>query len=159
MAGVRVTTNIDAPREVCFDLARDIDFHVRSLQHTGERAVAGVTSGLIGLGESVTWKGRHLGVRQRLTAEVTAFNRPHYFQDRMTHGAFARFEHDHYFDETSDGRTVMRDVVRFASPRWVLGRVIDRLILRHYLSRLLAERGQAIKAEAERRAGNGEGRD
>jgi len=68
MAKVRIVTKIAAPIGVCFNLARDIDFHTRSLRDTGERAVGGRTSGLIGLGESVTWEARHLGVRQRLTA-------------------------------------------------------------------------------------------
>lgn len=74
MAVIRIVTTIAAPIERCFDLARDVDFHTRSLEATGERAVAGRTSGLIGLGESVTWKARHLGVRRRFTAEVTAFD-------------------------------------------------------------------------------------
>src|SRR5205085_2742312 len=81
-----------------FDLARDIDFHTRSLAGTGERAVAGRTAGLIELGESVTWEARHLGVRQRFTARVTALARPVYFRDEMTAGAFRTFAHDHRFE-------------------------------------------------------------
>jgi hypothetical protein len=56
MATFRIVTTIAAPIEVCFDLARDIDFHTGSLEGTGERALAGRTSGLIGLGKSVTWE-------------------------------------------------------------------------------------------------------
>ena len=41
MATIKIVTVIDAPIEICFDLARDIDFHVRSMAETGERAVAG----------------------------------------------------------------------------------------------------------------------
>jgi hypothetical protein len=51
MPTTRIVTPIAAPIERCFDLARDIDFHTKSLDHTGEKAVAGRTSGLIGLGE------------------------------------------------------------------------------------------------------------
>ena len=87
MARFRINTAINAPPEVCFDLARDIDFHTRSLSHTGERAIAGRTTGLIDLGESVTWEARHLGIRQQLTSKVTAFDRPTYFRDEMTRGA------------------------------------------------------------------------
>ena len=36
--------------------------------------------------------------RQRLTAEVTVFDRPAYFRDVMTRGAFRSFAHDHRFD-------------------------------------------------------------
>lgn len=140
MAAVRVVTTIAAPVEVCFDLARDIDFHTRSMAATGERAVAGRTSGLIELGESVTWEARHLGVRQRLTAEITAFDRPTHFRDVMTSGAFRAFAHDHFF-EARDDRTVMTDAIEFRSPFGPLGWLVDRLYLTGYLRRLLAERG------------------
>jgi len=62
---------INAPTERCFDLARDIAFHQRSVAHTAERAIGGVTGGLIALGETVTWEATHFGVRQRLTVRIT----------------------------------------------------------------------------------------
>ena len=148
MAKFRIVTEIAAPIEVCFDLARDIDFHTRSLEGTGERAIAGRTTGLIGLGESVTWEARHLGVRQRLTVDVTAFDRPAYFRDVMTRGAFRSFAHDHRF-ETRDGRAVMTDEVEFRSPLGPLGWLVDRMFMTGYLRRLLEGRCQAIKGQAE----------
>ncbi len=148
MPVIRIVTVIDAPIGVCFDLARDIDFHTESLGATGERAVAGRTSGLIGHGESVTWEGRHLGVRQRLTAEITVFERPFYFRDVMTAGAFRSFAHDHRFEER-DGRTVMTDVVEFRSPLGPVGWLVDRLFMTGYLRRLLGGRCLAIKQRAE----------
>lgn len=143
MATFRIVTTIAAPIELCFDLARDIDFHTRSLGHTGERAVAGRTSGLIGLGESVTWEARHLGVRQRLTSEITAFDSPTYFRDVMTRGAFQSFAHDHRFEAVS-GVTVMTDDLEFRSPLGPLGALVDWVFMTGYLRRLLdrfAKRG------------------
>lgn len=148
MTTFRIVTEIAAPVEVCFDLARDIDFHTRSLGDTGERAVAGRISGLIGLGEAVTWEARHLGVRQRLTSKVTAFDRPTYLRDVMTRGAFRSFAHDHRF-EARDGVTVMTDEVEFRSPLGPVGWLVDRLFMAGYLRRLLEGRSQAIKREAE----------
>ncbi len=148
MATFRIVTEVAAPVEVCFDLARDIDFHTRSLGDTGERAVAGRTSGLIGLGESVTWEARHLGVRQRLTAEVTAFDRPAYFRDVMTRGAFRSFAHDHRF-EARGALTVVTDDVEFRSPLGPLGWLVDQVFMAGYLRRLLVGRCQALKREAE----------
>ncbi len=148
MPVIRIVTAIDAPIGVCFDVARDIDFHAESLATTGERAVAGRTSGLIGPGEWVTWEGRHLGIRQRLTAKITAFERPFYFRDVMTAGAFRSFAHDHRF-EGRDGRTVMTDVVEFRSPLGPAGWLADRLCLAGYLRRLLGGRCTAIKQRAE----------
>lgn len=148
MPRFRIITVIAAPIHVCFDLARDIDFHTRSLEGTGERAVGGRTTGLIGLGESVTWEARHLGIRQRLTAEVTVLDCPNYFRDVMTAGAFDSFAHDHRF-EVRDGHTVMTDEVEFKSPFGPIGWLVDRLFMTDYLRRLLEDRGQAIKREAE----------
>ena len=148
MARFRIITRINAPIEVCFDLARDIDFHTRSLSHTSERAIAGRTTGLIELGESVTWEARHLNIRQQLTSKVTAFDRPTYFRDEMTRGAFRSFTHDHRFDDHS-GTTVMTDDVQFRSPLGPLGWLVDVVFLTRYLQRLLETRCEAIKRQAE----------
>src|SRR5262249_24020872 len=121
----------------------------RSLEGTGERAVAGRTTGLIGLGESVTLEARHLGVRQRLTAELTVFECPTYFRDVMTAGAFRSFTHDHRFVARAGG-AVMSDEVEFRSPLGPLGWLADYLYITGYLRRLLEARCQAIKREAER---------
>jgi ligand-binding SRPBCC domain-containing protein len=146
---IRLSTHIAAPRERVFDLARSIDLHTRSLDWTGEEPVAGRMSGLIGLGETVTWRARHLGVRQRLTSRISAYDRPAYFQDVMVHGAFAWMEHDHWFDVTPDGGTVLRDDFRFAAPLGVLGRIAETLLLRRYMTRFLERRNAVIKRVAE----------
>jgi ligand-binding SRPBCC domain-containing protein len=148
-----MATNIAAPIERCFDLARDIDFHAESLAATGERAVGGRTSGLIELGETVTWEARHLGVTQRFTSKITAFDRPRYFRDEMVRGAFKEYRHDHWFEER-DGETVMTDEVAFRSPLGPLGRLADWLFLAGYMRRLLEGRSLAIKLEAERSRGD-----
>ncbi len=150
MYTLRVTTRIAAPPPRCFDLARDVDAHLRSAADTGERVVAGRTTGLLELGDAVTFEARHLGVRQRLSAVVTAFDRPRHFQDRMTAGAFRSMQHDHHFDRTPDGGTVMVDVVRFAAPLGPVGWVAERLVLAGHLRRFLTRRGLALKAAAER---------
>ena len=73
---IRLETFIHAPVELCFDLSRNVDVHMASTNHTGERAVAGVTSGMMSLGDEVTWEARHFGILQRLTSKITAFERP-----------------------------------------------------------------------------------
>jgi len=147
---IRIETWIGAPPERCFDAARDLDLHLRSLAHTGERAVGGRTSGLIELGEEVTWRARHFMVTQHFTSRITAFDRPHYFQDTMQRGAFRSFVHDHFF-ESSDGRTKMIDLLAFAAPFGILGRIAEKVVLRRYLERLLTSRAATIKEAAESR--------
>ena len=141
---IEVVTRIAAPIERCFDAARDLDLHLQSMKHTGETAVAGRTSGLIELGETVTWRARHFGVTQHFTSKITAFDRPRYFQDSMVRGAFASFVHDHFF-EAKDGETVMTDVVELRSPLGFLGRIVDRLFLGRYMHRLIEQRARGIR--------------
>ena len=148
MPVIELATSISAPVERVFDLARSIDLHTDSTSGTGERAVAGVTSGLIGPGQEVTWRARHFGIRQSLTVRVTVFERPTHFADAMLRGAFSRMEHHHYFEQAADG-TTMRDVFSFQSPLGIFGRIADFLFLTRYMKSFLIERNRVIKATAE----------
>jgi ligand-binding SRPBCC domain-containing protein len=145
---IRTSIEIHAPAEICFDLARSVDAHVESTAGTGERVVAGRTSGLLELGESVTWRARHFGVTQELTSRITASERPRHFRDEMVKGAFARIIHDHYFESSSAG-TRMIDVFEFAAPFGLIGRFAEVLVLRRYMRRLLEERNRVLKRMAE----------
>ena len=95
MPVIQLSTFIAAPIERVFDLARSIDLHTDSTSRTGERAVSGITSGLIGPEQEVTWRARHFGVWQSLTVRVTAFERPTHFADAMLRGAFRRMRTRH----------------------------------------------------------------
>jgi hypothetical protein len=66
-----VVTRARVPVERLFDQSLSIDAHIESMARSGERAIAGVTSGLIGLGETVTWSARQFGWRFRMTSETT----------------------------------------------------------------------------------------
>jgi ligand-binding SRPBCC domain-containing protein len=152
MITLNETTIITAPIDRCFDLARSVEVHLAGNTHFGEQAVAlsGTrTSGLLGLGDSVTWRARHFLVRQRLTSEITAFDRPAYFQDTMLRGAFRSMQHDHHFRVLSDGRCEMLDVFRFAAPIPALGRIAEALVLRGYMQSLLRERNAILQQIAE----------
>jgi ligand-binding SRPBCC domain-containing protein len=144
-------TLIAAPIARCFDLARSVEVHLAGNTHFGEQAVAeaGATSGLLALGDTVTWRARHFCVRQRLTSQITAFKPPHYFQDTMLRGAFHSMRHDHYFHALPDATTEMRDVFRFTAPVPLLGQLAERLVLRRYMQALLHERNAVIKLIAE----------
>jgi ligand-binding SRPBCC domain-containing protein len=143
-----LSTRIDAPIECCFDLSRSIDLHIASTDGTGGRAIAGVTSGLIGPGQEVTWSGRHFGFVIRHTSRITAYEFPCYFQDSMLRGAFHSYCHDHYF-ATCNGGTLMKDVVRFSAPYGLLGRIVERLAVERHMRRLLERRNLHIKHTAE----------
>lgn len=145
---IELETFIQADIEIVFDLARSIDLHKISTQHTNEDAIAGRTSGLIKLGESVTWRAKHFGVYQTLTSQITAFDRPNHFTDEMTKGAFKGFNHQHLFKVVNNG-TVIIDIFDYQSPLGILGQAADVLFLKNYMTNLLKQRNSIIKEFAE----------
>jgi ligand-binding SRPBCC domain-containing protein len=155
VATIRVETFIDAPMEVCFDLARDIRVHEQTTGHTNERVVSLLRNGvesdssLLELGDVVTFEAKHLGVRQRLTSRIVSFD-PFEFCDEMQKGAFKELKHVHRF-ESKDGGTLMTDILEFRSPFGVLGRLVDVVFLAAYMRRFITRRGLELKRLAEER--------
>lgn len=145
---IQTSIEISAPIETVFDLARSVDLHIHSTAQTKERAVAGVTSGLLGLGDTVTWEATHFFIRQRLTVEINQFGRPNYFRDSMVKGIFKHFDHDHYF-EANGSTTRMRDVFGYSSPYGVLGNIANVLLVHRHIRKLLETRNEIIKQIAE----------
>ncbi|WP_034040186.1 SRPBCC family protein [Wocania ichthyoenteri] len=145
---IEIETEIKADIKTCFDLARNIDFHQESLKYSNEKAIAGKTSGLIGLGEWVSWEAKHLGFVQHLTSKITEFDAPNFFVDEMVFGAFKSFRHEHIFCE-SKNETIMIDKFNFEAPYGILGQFINWLFLKRYMRKLLKTRSQFLKQTAE----------
>ena len=93
MATIVMETIINASQQRCFDLARSIDLHLQSTVSTGERVVAGKTSGLVELSDEITWEATHFGVRQRLTVKIIEMSHYTSFTDCMVMGAFKSMNH------------------------------------------------------------------
>jgi ligand-binding SRPBCC domain-containing protein len=139
------TTRTSMPKPELFDLARSIDAHKDSMARSREDAVAGVRSGLISLGEQVTWRAWHFGVPIRMTSRITEMEAPDYFVDEQVKGPFRRFRHVHEFKEDSKG-TTMVDRIEFTAPFGLVGRVVERLVLARYLRTLVETRNRHLAA-------------
>lgn len=148
MGSIRVETLIKAPIERCFDLARSVEAHIASTAKSSERVVAGRSTGLFELGDSVTWEGRHLGLRLRQGSRITRLEPPHVFVDEGTTGPLGEFRHVHQFITEGAG-TLMVDTFEYELPSGVLGRLANRIVVEAYLRRLLTERAAYLKAQAE----------
>ena len=146
---IQLVTKIAAPPERCFLLSLNIDLHMETTSHTREVAIAGITHGIIGPNETVTWRGRHFGVMLTHQSLISAYDPPHHFQDSMLRGMFKSFVHDHYCDATPEGHTLMRDELRFAAPLGPLGSIAETFVLRRYFIHFLEERNALIKQVAE----------
>ena len=148
MPSIHVTTFIAAPIERVFDLSRHIGLHKISQQDNNEEAVAGVTSGLIKQGESVTWKAKHQFKTRFMTVKITEMKSPDYFEDVMEKGDFKLYRHKHYFKEVKNG-TIMIDELEFETPYGMIGSLLNRIHLTSYMHKLLQQRNETIREYAE----------
>jgi hypothetical protein len=117
--------------------------HLDSTAATRERAIAGTRSGVLPLGDWVTWKAWHFGLPLRFSVRITHHDRPRSFRDEMIRGPLRRLRHDHRF-EVVDGGTLMIDRFHFA----VLP-LLDSLVLTPHFKRFLVGRNALIKRAAE----------
>jgi ligand-binding SRPBCC domain-containing protein len=148
VSSIHLTTFIAAPIDRVFDLSRSINLHKISTAHTHEKAIAGVVTGLINEGETVTWQAKHLFRERKFTSKITAMTRPDNFTDEMTAGDFKSFRHEHHFKATDNG-TIMIDVVVMESPYGIIGQLVNKFFLKNYIEQLLLKRNEVIKEYAE----------
>jgi ligand-binding SRPBCC domain-containing protein len=148
MPTIRLETYIHAPPERCFDLSLSVDLHAGSQAHAHEHPIAGVMAGEMHLGDTVTWEAVHFGIKQRLTSQITEYERPARFTDEMVAGIFQELHHTHIFVPQASG-TLMIDVFSFRAPLGVLGRLVETLFLTSYMTGLLRSRNRYLKQVAE----------
>lgn len=148
MSKIYLKTFIEANINVVFDLSRDIDLHQKSTSKTNERAIAGRISGLIELGETVTWRAKHLGFYQTHTSKISEMEKPFKFTDIMLKGRFKTFKHQHVFIQEGK-KTIMTDILEFESPFGIIGKIFNKIFLKNYMKNFLLERNKLIKVTAE----------
>lgn len=148
MAEILISTQVNAPIQIVFDLSRSIELHLESTQHTGEKAIAGVTTGLINLHEEVTWQARHLFKQRIFTSRITAMQAPSYFCDEMQQGDFKKFLHEHSFEANEKG-TLMKDRILLEAPYGILGKLATAVFLKNYIRRFVTLRNTTMKQQAE----------
>jgi ligand-binding SRPBCC domain-containing protein len=145
---ITLATEIHAPIERCFDLCRDLELHTQTVPHTRERLVGDKKTGLAELGDVLVFEAVHLGIRQRLSSQITEVDRPVLFADVSLSGAFQSLRHEHRFTavQTATGpATLMRDRLEWTSPLGPLGKIADILFLKRYMLRFLVTRNRNLK--------------
>jgi len=148
MTTINLTTKIKASNQVVFDASRNIDIHQKSASKSNEKAIAGVTSGLINLNETVTWRGKHFGFYLTHKSRITTMNLHDYFVDEMERGKFKSFKHEHFFEE-ENGFTIMKDKLKYETPFGIFGKLFDVLILKKHLIKFLLDRNKILKEVSE----------
>jgi ligand-binding SRPBCC domain-containing protein len=148
MTIINLTTKIKTPVQTVFDFSRNIDIHQQSASKSKEKAIAGVTSGLINYNETVTWRGNHFGFYLTHKTRITAMNFYDSFVDEMEEGKFKTFKHEHHFKE-ENGVTIMTDQLQYETPFGILGKLFDFLFLKKHLTHFLLNRNQVLRELSE----------
>ncbi len=146
MTVIELTTDLQGSAEEAFDLSLDVNLHTESMSASKEVAIAGVTSGRMALDDEVEWRAWHFGIPWRMRNRITAFDRPRRFVDEQVNGPFAHFRHEHLF-ATQQNVTRMIDRIEFSAPLGVIGRAVERLVLAHYLKRLIGRRNSYLASK------------
>ena len=148
MPFLHLTTFIAANPETIFDLSRSIDLHKASMSTYSETVINGRINGLLEKGETVTWKAKHLMKERIMTIVMNEVKFPEYFVDEQKNGPFKKMKHEHYFKKIQNG-TIMIDQFTYEIKSGIVGRLINKLFLQRYITRLLNKRNQFIKETAE----------
>lgn len=151
MTTIHLVTKINAPKQIVFDTARDIDLHQKSAATSGEKAIAGVTTGLINQDETVTWRGKHFGFYLTHKSRITKMDLYDYFLDEMEEGKFKSFKHQHIFKEIN-GVTIMTDLLQYETPFGIFGNLFDVLALKKHLTNFLLLRNKILTETAEKQS-------
>jgi ligand-binding SRPBCC domain-containing protein len=129
-------------------MSRNIDVHKLSTVKSNETAIDGVTSGLIKVNETVTWRGKHFGFYLTHKSIIPVMEIPSYFVDEMVEGKFKSFKHEHSFIE-GNGFVMMIDKIQYQTPYGIFGKLFDALILKKHLTNFILERNNVLKELAE----------
>jgi ligand-binding SRPBCC domain-containing protein len=151
MTTINLVTKIKASKQIVFDVSRNIDIHQQSANKSKEKAIAGITSGLINYNETVTWRGKHFGFYLTHKSRITAMTTPDYFMDEMEEGKFESFQHQHFFEEI-DGETIMTDKLQYETPFGIIGKLFNFLFLKRHLTVFLLERNKILNVVSKNKA-------
>jgi ligand-binding SRPBCC domain-containing protein len=147
MITIRSAIWVDAPVERCFRLATSAGFHSIQRETHGDPASVS-TAGSLGMGDTLIWPGKTMGINMRYVTRINALRPYCHFREVLESGFFLRLEHDHHFAPMDDG-TRIRDEIRFEAPMGALGKVLAPLALKRYLKMELRLREEILKRVAE----------
>ena len=145
MVTIRLTTWINAPVDRCFQLATSVEF--RGSDRSSGKA-RGSKSGILRVGDTVSWHAWRWGLRLSHTCRIDDVRPITYFREVAATGNFRHYVHEHHFAPMDDG-TRMRGEIKFAAPKGPMGFLMERLLLKRYVTKLLIEEHKRLKRAAE----------
>jgi ligand-binding SRPBCC domain-containing protein len=84
------------------------------------------------------------GIRMKWTTEITHVKEHRYFVDEQRIGPYRIWHHEHFFEATDNG-VRMRDVVHYALPFGILGRLVHPWLVKPRLEEIFNFRFKAAE--------------
>jgi ligand-binding SRPBCC domain-containing protein len=100
----------------------------------------------MGVGTFIRYRLRLHGVPLRWDTLIEAWEPPRRFVDVQLRGPYRVWHHSHEVSPLDDGRTLMRDTVRYALGFGVLGALAHRAIVRRDLEAIFDYRAERVPA-------------
>lgn len=85
------------------------------------------------MGSRIDFKVQVFGLVREISHEVTAWDEPHSFVEQQVAGPFQKWIHEHRFESTDDGRTVLIDRIEFEKPGGAVGLIMNANRIRENL--------------------------
>ena len=98
----------------------------------------------MGVGAFIQYRLRVHGVPVRWDTLIQAWEPPRRFVDVQVRGPYRLWHHTHELSALEDGRTLMRDTVRYALGFGALGTLAHRLVVRRDLEAIFAYRARRV---------------
>jgi ligand-binding SRPBCC domain-containing protein len=98
----------------------------------------------MGVGTFIQYRLRVHGVPVRWDTLIQAWEPPQRFVDVQVRGPYRLWHHTHELSPLDDGRTLMRDTVRYALGFGALGALAHRLVVARDLEAIFAYRAQRV---------------
>ncbi|PXY39542.1 hypothetical protein DMB65_17120 [Flavobacterium cheongpyeongense] len=86
-----------------------------------------------------------LGIKVSWVTEITACVENQYFIDVQRFGPYTLWHHKHFFESTANGGTKMTDIVHYALPLGILGRLMNRLVVKNKLKTIFDYRHKKVE--------------
>ncbi|GIZ08434.1 SRPBCC family protein [Flavobacterium sp. UMI-01] len=84
-----------------------------------------------------------LGIKLRWVTEITQVKDHSYFIDEQRFGPYTLWHHKHFFETTPQG-VKMTDIVHYALPLGILGRIMNTLVVQSKLKTIFNFREKAV---------------
>ncbi|WP_255547686.1 SRPBCC family protein [Mucilaginibacter sp. dw_454] len=83
------------------------------------------------------------GIKMGWMTEITHVKEHDYFVDEQRFGPYALWHHEHHFKQITGG-VLMTDILNYAIPYGVIGRLSNSLLVKHKIQRIFNYREKAI---------------